>query len=58
MNTSLTPVKELGRMLHSFSTTAYEIAECNYDNLVRFGFIKTKEPSDFVGLWKTYNLAD
>jgi len=30
MNTSLTPVKELGRMLHSFTTTAYEIAEFNY----------------------------
>ena len=58
MNTSLTPVKELGRMLHSFQTTAYEIAECNYDNLVRFGFIDTSEPSDTIGLWNTINLAD
>ena len=58
MNTSLAPVKELGRMLHSFQTTAYEIAECNYDNLVRFGFINTSEPSDTIGLWNTINLAD
>lgn len=58
MNTSLTPVKELGRMLHSFQSTAYEIAECNYDNLVRFGFIKLKDPSDFVGLWKTHDLSN
>lgn len=58
MNTSLTPVKELGRMLHSFQTTAYEIAECNYDNLVKFGFINTSEPSDTIGLWNSINLAD
>lgn len=39
LNTSLTPNDTVGRMLHSFNCTAYEIAECNYDNLVNFGFI-------------------
>ena len=58
MNVSLTPVKELGRMLHSFTSQAYEIAECTYDNLVAFGFIKSSTPSDLIGLWKTYDLTD
>ena len=58
MNVSLTPVKELGRMLHSFTSQAYEIAECTYDNLVAFGFIKPSTPSDLIGLWKTYDLTD
>ena len=58
MNVSLTPVKELGRMLHSFTSQAYEIAECTYDNLVAFGFIKPTSPSDLIGLWKSYDLTD
>ena len=58
MNVSLTPVKELGRMLHSFTSQAYEIAECTYDNLVSYGFIKTDIPTDVVGLWRSYDLSD
>jgi hypothetical protein len=34
----------VGRMLHTFSTTAYEIAECNYENLNKYGFISISEP--------------
>lgn len=40
LNISLTPEDRLGRMLHTFSCTAYEIAECNYENLVKFGFLE------------------
>jgi len=58
MNVSLTPVKELGRMLHSFTSTAYEIAECTYDNLVAYGFIDVAIPSDLIGLWSSYDLSD
>ena len=58
MNNTLTPVKELGRMLHSFSSQAYEIAECDYENLVAYGFIDVKLPSSYVGLWRTYYLQD
>jgi len=39
LNTSLSPNDTLGRMLHTFSSTAYEIAEYSYENLVSFGFI-------------------
>ena len=34
MNVSLTPNDTLGRMLHSFQCTAYEIAEWNFNNLL------------------------
>ena len=39
LNTSLTPTDSVGRMLHTFSCTAYEVAKCEYDNLVGYGFI-------------------
>ncbi len=38
MNTSLTPNDTLGRMLHTFTSTAYEIAECDFNNLQSYGF--------------------
>lgn len=46
MNVSLSPVDSLGRMLHSFQCTAYEIAECTFANLERYGFIKGKTPAN------------
>ena len=39
MNTTLSPNDTLGRMLHTFQTTAYEIANFNLVNLNYFGFI-------------------
>lgn len=39
INTSLSPNDSLGRMLHTFSTQAYEVAENNYDNLVENNII-------------------
>ena len=44
MNNSLTPEDQLGRMLHNFSSTAYEIDECNYTNLAKYNIIKTIKP--------------
>ena len=58
MQNSLSPINELGRLLHNFTSQAYEIAECNYENLVRYGFINPLQPSNYTGLWKTYNLTD
>lgn len=34
---SITPMKQLGRMLYSFSATATEIADCTEENLKAFG---------------------
>lgn len=39
-NVSLTPNDTVGRLLHSFSATAYEIQEYNHENLVEVGIIK------------------
>ena len=47
VNCSLSPLDQLGRMLHNFNCTAYEIAEFNYSNLDKYGFIDmadVKEP--------------
>ena len=39
MNVSLSPIDPLGRMLHSFNCTAYEMYNYNYNNLVNQNFI-------------------
>ena len=39
MNVSMSPLDVVGRMLHNFSGTAYEIADCNFNNLNSYGFI-------------------
>lgn len=41
MNSSLAPNDTLGRMLHTFSCTAYEIADCSFQNLNQYGFVKS-----------------
>ena len=48
MNISLSPEEKLGRMLYSFSATAYEVGEINYENLVKYGFIDKIEGVDYV----------
>ena len=44
MNTSLSPNDTLGRMLHTFSTSACEIDDYTFDNLDKYGFINFKTP--------------
>lgn len=41
-NVSLTPDDKVGRMLHTFNSTAYEIADFTYQNLKDYGFINTQ----------------
>jgi hypothetical protein len=43
MNTNLTPIDTLGRMLHTFNSTAYEIADYNFDNIKSYNLISTME---------------
>lgn len=40
LNNSLSPNDTLGRMLHTFSCTAYEIADYTYENLLEYGFAR------------------
>ena len=39
MNVSLSPEDRVGRMIHSFSAQAYEVADLNYDNLLSLELI-------------------
>lgn len=43
MNVSLAPNDTLGRMLHTFNCTAYEIGELNYNNLIKYDFINSNQ---------------
>lgn len=45
MNVSLSPNDTLGRMLHTFQCTAYEVAEYDFSNLEKYGFISASETS-------------
>ena len=45
MNISLTPNDTLGRMLHTFQCTAYEIAEFTFENLINLNLINLPEKS-------------
>ena len=39
MNNSLTPNDTLGRMLHSFNSTAYQIDDWSFDNLIKYKLV-------------------
>lgn len=43
MSSSMTPDDKLGRMLHTFSTTASEIANYDIINLKKYGFLPSEE---------------
>lgn len=58
MNTSLSPNDTLGRMLHTFSSTAYEIAELSYTNLVSYDFTKKSISKADISHSKIINLDD
>ena len=49
MNVSLSPNEQLSRMLYSFSCSAFEIAECNTRNLIKYGLLATPDvqPGEF-----------
>ena len=40
INVSLTPNDAVGRMLHTFNATAYEVEEYTPENLLKYGFMK------------------
>lgn len=48
LNVSLTPEDKLGRMLHSFSATAYEIEKLTYENLINLNFISAVDQKETV----------
>ena len=42
LNVSLTPNDQVGRMIHTFNATAYEVADLSYDNLCKLNIIGQK----------------
>jgi len=56
LNNSLTPTDTLSRMIHTFNSTAYEIAPFNRANLYAFGFLNLSEPDDKQFQMKTIKL--
>ena len=50
LNVSLSPEKTVGRMLHNFSCTAYEVKDYNYDSLVDLKFIIPKDIDSPIGI--------
>lgn len=58
LNTSITPHDQVGRMLHTFNTTAYEIADFNYEQLNKYGFITLEDPEVPYMRWMTVNFYD
>ena len=58
MNTSLTPNDTLGRMIHTFNSTAYEIAKCTTDNLEYYGLIDARENLSTQTRWITIDILE
>ena len=58
MNSSLSPDDKLGRMIHTFSTTATEIDDFNYQKLNEYNLISASEPDTKQLRWKTVNVRD
>ena len=57
-NVSLTPVQQLARMLHNFSCTASEVAECTLDNLATYKFINIDTNPISSMRWRSIKLSD
>ena len=55
---SMKPEQKLGRLLHNFSGTAYEIAEYNYENLCKYKFLVPTDSSDKLLQFATIDLSN
>lgn len=58
LNVSMTPQDALGRMLHSFSATAYEIAAYTMENLEKYNLIDPSENLKEQTRWASVYLPD
>lgn len=58
LNTSLTPNDKLGRMIHSFKSTAYEIAPFENEYLQKFNIIDSSEHFSTLMRWTTIDVKE
>lgn len=56
INVSMSPNDTVGRMLHTVTGTAVEIADWSYQGLESYGFIQTEDPSVKQIRWETIEL--
>lgn len=59
MNVSMTPTDQLGRMIHTFNCSAYEVGPYDYDTLYGYNFydLTARHAQLTVPQWKTIDLA-
>lgn len=58
LNTSLSPNTTTGRMLHSFTATAYEVGSTEFQSLLSYGLFKTPDLETSIMRFKTVFLND
>ena len=58
LNVSLTPKTELGRMIHEFSCTAYEVADFDYQSLLDLGILTIDESNEIEKQWFSKNINE
>lgn len=60
MNVNMTPMDQIGRMLHTFTCSASEIGPYDYDTLLSYNFYDLTERNVklIVPQWKTINFSD
>jgi hypothetical protein len=58
MNSSLSPNEQLGRMLHNFNSTAYEVDEYKFENLIKNNLITPIDHTKKTIRWETVKLSD
>lgn len=56
LNVSMAPNDTVGRMLHTVTATATEIAEYSYTGLEEYGFIQVEDPTTKQVRWETIEL--
>ena len=56
LNVQLTPQDPLGRMLHQFTCTAYEVDELNYSNLISFGIVMPTTETNYESQWASVDI--
>ena len=57
MNITMSPTDTLGRMLHTFNCSAYEIDNYNYENLFKHGLITVVDDTKYQMRWASVRLA-
>lgn len=58
MNSSLSPMESLGRMLHTFNSTAYEIADYTFENLKLYGILREAKSENRTMKFVQVNLSE